>query len=148
MSDLIPFSAHSLTCPKCAGVAWRRHGVHFDHEYRCGKCGHTWDPNETQPVAKPTTVHKFRKGKVLGPDDVYVGRPSIWGNPWIVTDERDRARMIQYYEDWILGKVMCNGRRAPFTIDDIKTRLKGKRLFCWCHPRPCHADVLARLADS
>ena len=25
--------------------------------------------------------------------------------------------------------------------------LKGKRLGCFCHPQPCHGDVLAELAD-
>ncbi|MBV6697709.1 DUF4326 domain-containing protein [Kitasatospora aureofaciens] len=25
--------------------------------------------------------------------------------------------------------------------------LRGHRLGCWCHPLPCHADVLTDLAD-
>jgi hypothetical protein len=26
--------------------------------------------------------------------------------------------------------------------------LRGKRLVCYCHPLPCHGDVLAELADA
>ena len=26
--------------------------------------------------------------------------------------------------------------------------LKGKRLACWCKPKACHGDVLAKLADA
>jgi hypothetical protein len=26
--------------------------------------------------------------------------------------------------------------------------LRGKTLACWCTPKPCHADVLSRLANS
>ncbi len=103
-----------------------------------------------------TTVHRFHKEMELGDDDVYVGRPSKWGNPFKIHDPKDRKVVIQMYEDWVLGRVTkpgitpvgMIGRRPSFTVDDIKRELKGKRLFCWCHPRACHADVLAKIADS
>lgn len=44
--------------------------------------------------------------------------------------------MIDYFAEWIV--------KQP----DIQTRLiglRGKRLGCYCAPRPCHGDVLARL---
>lgn len=28
------------------------------------------------------------------------------------------------------------------------TELRGKHLACWCAPKPCHADVLLRFANS
>lgn len=33
-------------CPKCRTVSYFRHGLHFDHEMRCPKCSHCFDPNE------------------------------------------------------------------------------------------------------
>ena len=27
------------------------------------------------------------------------------------------------------------------------SELRGKRLGCWCKPKPCHGDVLSALAD-
>lgn len=36
----------------------------------------------------------------------------------------------------------------PETIADIQRELKGKRLACWCRlDQPCHADVLAEIAN-
>lgn len=80
------------------------------------------------------------------PYDVYVGRPSKWGNPFshkrgtqarfIVTS---REAAIAAYRDWIL--------QQPELLAALP-ELKGKRLGCWCHPLPCHGDVLAALAEA
>ncbi|MBX6723654.1 MAG: DUF4326 domain-containing protein, partial [Dactylosporangium sp.] len=37
------------------------------------------------------------------------------------------------------------------TRPDLMARLpelRGRVLACWCAPKPCHGDVLARLADE
>jgi hypothetical protein len=77
--------------------------------------------------------------------DVYIGRPSKWGNPFshkngtkaqFKTETRDEA--IEKYKDWILhgaGKHLLNDLHE----------LKNKTLGCWCHPLPCHGHVLAQL---
>lgn len=33
-----------MKCPKCNSPAFRRKGVHFDHEYLCAHCDHIWEP--------------------------------------------------------------------------------------------------------
>jgi hypothetical protein len=38
----------SLTCPKCKRRGYRRKGVHFDHELRCGECDISWEPNKEE----------------------------------------------------------------------------------------------------
>ncbi len=72
--------------------------------------------------------------------DVYIGRPGTWGNPFrIGRDDGGREEVIARYQAW-------RGRQPA-----LKARLgelRGKRLGCWCAPRPCHGDVLARLADA
>jgi Domain of unknown function (DUF4326) len=30
----------------------------------------------------------------------------------------------------------------------VKRELRGKTLLCYCHPKRCHADVLAKIADE
>ena len=78
--------------------------------------------------------------------DIYIGRPSKWGNPFshrqgtqakFVVATIEEA--IQRYEEWLL--------QQPQLMADIK-ELKGKVLGCWCKPGLCHGDVLARLADK
>lgn len=47
-----------MTCPQCKSPnACRRHGVHFDHEYRCGDCGFVWQPCEE--CGKPVKEDSF-----------------------------------------------------------------------------------------
>lgn len=71
--------------------------------------------------------------------DVYIGRPSKWGNPFPLDGEDSRDRVIAQYERWLLTQ--------PELTASIG-ELRGKVLGCWCAPRPCHGDVLARLANA
>lgn len=71
--------------------------------------------------------------------DVYIGRPSKWGNPFRLEREADRAALLVRYEEWL--------RRQPDLMASLH-ELRGKVLGCWCAPRACHGDVLARLADE
>lgn len=81
-----------------------------------------------------TVVHKNE------PHDVYIGRPSKWGNPFVLGKDGDRQEVISKYYDWIT--------KQPNLMSAIHAELKGKRLGCWCSPLPCHGDVLAYLAES
>lgn len=72
--------------------------------------------------------------------DVYIGRPSVWGNPFVVGHDGTRAEVIVKYEEWLRGN---SGLVAL-----AKKHLKGKVLGCWCSPLPCHGDVLARIAEE
>ncbi len=73
------------------------------------------------------------------PFDIYVGRPTQWGNPFEIGRDGDRAAVIKKYEEWLRGQP--NLMRAL-------GELKGKVLACWCAPKPCHGDVLLRLANE
>lgn len=81
------------------------------------------------------------------PFDVYIGRPSRWGNPFshqpktraeVKVDTREEA--IACFEEWL--------KQNPDMIERVKRELKGKVLGCWCHPKECHGDVLARIANE
>jgi hypothetical protein len=69
---------------------------------------------------------------------VYIGRPSKWGNPFVVGRDGDRETVIEKYRAWIMGQGEL--------LADLH-ELRGKRLGCWCAPQACHGDVLAELAD-
>lgn len=74
------------------------------------------------------------------PFDVYIGRPSLWGNPFIVGPDGTRAQVIARYEAWL--------RAQPTLVAQVKAELRGKILGCWCAPLACHGDVLARIANE
>jgi hypothetical protein len=71
--------------------------------------------------------------------DIYIGRPSKWGNPFFMGIDGTRDEVIQQYREYILSK--------PELLADVH-HLRGKILACWCKPWPCHGDVLAELADG
>jgi RNA recognition motif-containing protein len=72
--------------------------------------------------------------------DVYIGRPSIWGNPFVIGRDGDKADRIRKYRAWIMSQ--------PELIDRAKKELRGRTIACWCKPEACHGDILAEIADA
>lgn len=86
-------------------------------------------------MIKTRVVHvKTRK------HSIYIGRPSKWGNPFIIGKDGNREEVIAKYKKWIETK--------PKLMAAIKIELKGKVLGCFCSPEACHGDVLAKIADK
>jgi len=84
------------------------------------------------------------------PFDVYIGRPSKWGNPFThIQDGNTKAKYIcssrkeaiEKYRQWI---TKGGGRYLLQHIGE----LRGKTLGCWCKPQTCHGDVLVELAND
>lgn len=82
--------------------------------------------------------------------DIYVGRPSKWGNPFSHIQDgntlaknivNSRTEAINAYREWI-----TNGD-GKYLLNDLH-ELKGKTLGCWCKPKSCHGDVLAELVNN
>lgn len=78
--------------------------------------------------------------------DVYIGRPSKYGNPfshkpdsvakWIVGSINEA---VEKHKEWFLNN--------PELMEDCKRELKGKILGCWgC--TPCHGYILAKVAND
>lgn len=73
-------------------------------------------------------------------DAIYVGRPTEWGNPWVIGKDGTREEVIEKYRRFMRDpKQLLKPRLEP---------LKGKDLVCWCKPKPCHADILLELANE
>jgi len=78
---------------------------------------------------------KRTKGWRMPPNTVYVGRPSKWGNPYVVTLPGDLETCLERYSNWLSERIADD----PNFLDP----LMGKDLACWCPlDRPCHADIL------
>lgn len=85
-------------------------------------------------MSHPLVVHCKRQAH-----DVYIGRPSKWGNPFTLKCEADRDKVLAQYLEWVLSQ--------PQLLAQLN-ELKGKTLGCWCAPRACHGDILATLAEG
>lgn len=83
---------------------------------------------------KCKVVNKYKESY-----DVYIGRGSKWGNPFVVGKDGTREEVIKKYHKWILGQ---------FGLMASLYQLKGKTLGCFCKPKDCHGDVLVELIKT
>jgi hypothetical protein len=98
-------------------------------------------------MSKPKRIQRSRsKGWKMPANAIYVGRPTVWGNPYVVGSKLMNGetltaeKAVELYEQHLA---------ANFSERDIRHCLRGKDLACWCAPdEPCHADVLLRIANS
>ena len=74
---------------------------------------------------------------------VYLGRPSKFGNPFHIGKDGPRAVVIKKYLKWLIRRIEA----GYITIHDFK-QLVGKKCGCWCHPKPCHVDIVVLLTNS
>jgi len=64
--------------------------------------------------------------------DVYIGRPSKWGNPF---KGSNRNQNVADYKEYV---------RNSELYEQLE-ELRGKTLGCWCAPLRCHGDALVEL---
>lgn len=91
---------------------------------------------------KPAIVH-FKKH----PYDIYIGRPSKWGNPFsrkaglAKNKVATKSQALYEHKKWVLAQ--------PQLVQQIKEELRGKILGCWCDsPYGCHGLILWQLANN
>ena len=85
---------------------------------------------------KPRVVHSKKERY-----DVYIGRPSKWGNPFIVGTHGPRDQCIKLYKEYI------HKPEQHQLLLDARSELVGKTLGCFCAPKACHGDVLLEIAN-
>jgi hypothetical protein len=77
----------------------------------------------------------------MPPGAVYVGRPTRWGNPFIVGPHCSAEDAAIRFRSWL--------RTMPVLVADAKQELRGKDLACWCSlDGPCHADVWLEVVNA
>lgn len=73
-------------------------------------------------------------------DAVYIGRPSIFGNPFKEGIDGTRKEVIEKYKRYLAINTDLRNKAIH--------ELRGKDLVCWCSPKPCHGDVLLEIANT
>lgn len=86
----------------------------------------------------PKVYNKYDKN--IPDEAVYIGRPSVWGNPFVIGKDGTRDEVIAKYQTWLLTK--------PKLIERARRELFGKDLICCCAPKACHGDVLMKVANT
>jgi hypothetical protein len=86
-------------------------------------------------MCKVLNIH--RAGRPAGAK--YIGRGSKWGNRFRIGIDGDRATVIAKHERWLADQ-----HDLLRALDE----LRGHDLLCYCSPKPCHGDLLMRLANA
>ena len=88
---------------------------------------------------------------------VYIGRAnksrrlaqSPLANPFPITDKVDLTQSIALYRKWLWAQIKHykaggNSEAVELLIELAQRRLDGEEFYlvCWCHPDPCHGDVV------
>lgn len=107
---------------------------------------------------RPKRIRLSRaKGFRLPANAVNVARPTKWGNPFIVGIDGDRRECVHLYVmmlgygTYITCKAHADAQLAVRRCVIAHVRdLRGKDLACWCalDGKPCHADVLLKIANA
>lgn len=94
-----------------------------------------------------TVIHCRLAAGVPAADYVYCGRPSMWGNPYAIGGSYGtwrritRAQAIELFERYWYSDL-----NKPMRAHAL-VALRDKVLGCWCHPKPCHVDVIAEFVN-
>jgi hypothetical protein len=78
--------------------------------------------------------------------DVYIGRPSPFGNPF---SHKEGTKAL--YKTETVEEAVAKYAEWLESQEDILREipsLKGKILGCWCSPGLCHGLILAELANT
>lgn len=107
---------------------------------------------------KRTKGFKLQDASPNGLSVVYVGRPTKWGNPFLVS-ELGAKEAVSKYRECLLNNAMVyrwideiqasiEFERFKWISENINT-LQGKNLACFCSIScECHADVLLELCQQ
>lgn len=120
---------------------------------------------ETAVRERPKRIQRKRsKGWRMPPGALYVGRPTVWGNPYKVGDRHpilgatiSPGQAARLFRDLLLADIsyLTWTQRVPSHLlewrEAVRFRLhliRGKDLACWCpEGAACHADVLIELSN-
>lgn len=86
----------------------------------------------------PKVLNKYKDN--IPKDAVYIGRPSKWGNPFIIGKDGDRVEVYNKYLNWLSNNEELK-RQA-------RLELRGKDLVCYCAPLKCHGDALLVISNE
>ena len=67
------------------------------------------------------------------PEEGCLGNPFFLKN---VNDDVERAKVIEQYREYFYEKL------KDTKFKEYVLSLKGKRIACFCKPKPCHVDII------
>lgn len=93
-------------------------------------------------MSTPKRIQRKRtKGWRMPEGAVYVGRPTVFGNPFVEGKGDSVDERLQRYRTYAMVGIISE--------PETWAKLRGKDLACWCAlDVPCHADILLELVNA
>jgi hypothetical protein len=95
---------------------------------------------------------KIENKKTYQGDGIYIGRPSLLGNPFAIGRDGTREEVIDRYRVWLWRQIKLRGEvYRELQRLTAKAKEEDLILICWCK-RPdrqiaCHGDVVKRAVE-
>jgi hypothetical protein len=132
-------------CPVPGYVGYMaRHRRHGCNAYRAREHVREEERTDTDTTTPQRSVTVGRRS---APGSVYIGRPSVLGNPFVMRakTEEERARVCDQYAVWLHQQI---DEGNPAVLAELKRlrrlseRPDGVTLGCYCSPMRCHGDSI------
>jgi len=98
------------------------------------------------------------KSTYEGSDGVYVGRPSLLGNPYTHLADSQHAEFrvstreeaVEMYRGWLQERIEEGGTvaKAFENLVSFYADFGELTLVCWCAPKRCHAEILKQMIEE
>ncbi|MFC1941907.1 DUF4326 domain-containing protein, partial [Chloroflexota bacterium] len=75
--------------------------------------------------------------------DAYIGRGSMFGNPYPITKDHDRQTVIELYRQWFYNQL-----KDPMFKAEVEKLRDCESLGCYCKPLPCHGDIIVEYLEN
>lgn len=76
--------------------------------------------------------------------DIYIGRESPFGNPFVIGKHGTREEVIEKYKEYFYKKL-----ETDLSFKQRVLKLKNHILGCYCRPEnKCHGDIIQNYVDS
>ena len=85
---------------------------------------------------RPRVLNSYKHKSIITQDDVYIGRGSPYGNPFVIGEQYTRDQVCDLFEEKTLPTL------------DVEP-LRGKNIVCFCSPARCHGhSIFKKLYDT
>jgi len=75
--------------------------------------------------------------------EVYIGRPSVFGNPFSIGKDGTRREVIAKFRKYFFKRIMTDEN-----FYHAVNELKDKTLGCFCKPEECHGDIIVAYLEE
>lgn len=99
-------------------------------------------------MSEITVVNK-KHGRCPG---VYIGRPSVFGNPFRLGRDGNRERILEKYDTWLRNQLRepraVRLRKSIDRLVEFVEQGNDLTLICWCKPLACHGDIIKTVIEE